>query len=37
MHFGSSSQNGDFIFSGIKLPNECEEKILVVISDNKLN
>ena len=25
--FGTSSENGDFILDGIKLPNSCEEKI----------
>ena len=33
MYFVNGSQNGDFIFNGIKLPNSCEEKILGVISD----
>ena len=30
------SENDDFIFDGIKLPNSCEEKILGVIIDNEL-
>ena len=36
MCFGTSSENDDFIFDGIKLPNSCEEKILGVIIDNEL-
>ena len=34
--FGVSSENDDFIFDGIKLPNSCEENILGVITDNEL-
>ena len=37
MCFRNGSQNGDFIFNGIKLPDSCEEKILGVIGDNELN
>ena len=33
MCFGTSSENDDFIFDGIKLPNSCEEKILGAITD----
>ena len=33
MYFGNCSQNGNFIFNGIKLPNSYEEKILGVVSD----
>ena len=29
--FGIGSENDDFVFVGIKLPNSCEEKILGVI------
>ena len=36
MCFGIGSENDDFIFNGIKLPNSCEEKILDVIIDNEL-
>ena len=36
MCFGTSSENDDFIFDGIKLPNSCEEKILGVIIDDDL-
>ena len=36
MCFGIGSENDDFVFDGIKLPNSCEEKILGVIIDNKL-
>ena len=36
MCFGTSNENDDFIFDGIKLPNSCEEKILGVIIDNEL-
>ena len=36
MCFGIGSENDDFIFNGIKLPNSCEEKILEVIIDNEL-
>ena len=36
MCFGIVSENDDFIFDGIKLPNSCEEKILGVIIDNEL-
>ena len=35
MCFGISSDNDDFIFDGIKLPNSCEEKILGAITDNE--
>ena len=34
--FEISSENDDFIFDGIKLPNSCDEKILGVIIDNEL-
>ena len=34
--FGINSENDDFIFDGIKLPNSCEQKIFGVIIDNKL-
>lgn len=30
IHFGNSSQNDDFMFNGIKIPNSCEQKILGV-------
>ena len=36
MYFRNGSQNDDFIFNRVKLPNSCEEKILDVISDNEL-
>ena len=36
MCFGIDSENDDFIFDGIKLPNSCEEKILGVIIVNEL-
>ena len=36
MRFGIGSENDDFIFDGIKLPNSNEEKILGVIIDNEL-
>ena len=36
MCFGIGSENDDFIFDGIKLPNSCEEKILGVVIDNEL-
>ena len=36
MCFGIGSENDDFVFDGIKLPNSCEEKILGVITDNEL-
>ena len=36
MCFRIGSENDDFIFDGIKLPNSCEEKILGVIIDNEL-
>ena len=36
MCFGIGSENDDFVFDGIKLPNSCEEKILGVIIDNEL-
>ena len=36
MRFGIGSEIDDFVFSGIKLPNSCEEKILGVIIDNEL-
>ena len=36
MCFGISSENDDFIFDGIKLPNSCEQKILGVIIENEL-
>ena len=36
MGFGIGSENYDFIFDEIKLPNRCEEKILAVIIDHEL-
>ena len=36
MRFGIGSENDDFIFDGIKLPNSCVEKILGVIINNEL-
>ena len=36
MCFGIGSENDEFTFYGIKLPNNCEEKILGVINDNEL-
>ena len=36
MYFGIGSENDEFIFDEIKLPNSCEEKILGVIIDNEL-
>ena len=36
MCLGTGSENDDFIFDRIKLPNSCEEKILGVIIDNEL-
>ena len=36
MCFGIGSENDDFIFDGIKLPHNCEEKVLGVIIDNEL-
>ena len=36
MCFGIGSENDDFIFDGIKLPNSCEEKILSVRSEFKV-
>ena len=36
MCFGIVSENDDFIFDEINLPNSCEEKILRVIIDNEL-
>ena len=36
MCLGIGTENGDFIFDGIKLPNSCEEKMLGVIIDNEL-
>ena len=36
MCFRIGSENDDFIFDGIKLPNSCVEKILGVIIDNLL-
>ena len=33
---GIGSENGDFIFDRLKLPNSCEEKMLGVIIDNEL-
>ena len=32
---GNGSENDDFIFDGIKLPNSCEEKILGLMIDNE--
>ena len=34
--YGIGSENDEFIFDGIKLPNSCEEKVLGVIIENKL-
>ena len=34
--FRTGSENDDFIFDEIKLPNSCEEKRLGVIIDNEL-
>ena len=36
MYFRNGSQNDDFTFNGIKLPNSCEEKMLDGIRDNEL-
>ena len=36
MCFGIGSENDDFIFDGIKLPNCCEKIILGVKIDNEL-
>ena len=36
MYFGNGGQNDDFTFNGIKLSNNCEEKILGVIIDKEL-
>ena len=36
MCFRIGSENDDFIFDGIKLPNSCKEKILGAIIDNEL-
>ena len=36
MCFGIGSENDDFVFDGIKLPNSYVEKILGVIIDNEL-
>ena len=36
MCFEISSENHDFIFDAIKVPNSCEEKILGVIIDSEL-
>ena len=36
MCFRIDSENDDFIFDGMKLPNSCEEKISSVIGDNEL-
>ena len=36
MCYGIGSENDNFIFDGIKLPNSCEEKILGVIIDKEL-
>ena len=36
MCFGNGSENDDFIFYGIKLPNSWEKKMLDVITDNEL-
>ena len=36
MCFGIGSENDDFIFEGIKLPNSCEETTLDVIIDNEV-
>ena len=36
MCFGIGSENDDFVFDGIKLPNSCQEKMLGVIIDNEL-
>ena len=36
MCFAIGSENDDFIFDGIKLPRNCEEKILGIINDDEL-
>ena len=36
MCFGIGSENDDFIFDGIKLPNSYEEKMLGIVIDNEL-
>ena len=36
MCFGMGSENNDFIFDGINLPNNCEKKILSIIIDDVL-
>ena len=36
MCFGIGSEDDDFNFDWIKLPNSCKEKILGVITDNEL-
>ena len=36
MCFGICSENNEFVFHGIKLPNICEEKILGLIINNDL-
>ena len=36
VYFGNGGQNDDFIFNGIKLSSNCEEKILGVIIDKEL-
>ena len=36
VYFGNGGQNDDFTFNGIKLSNNCEEKILGVIIDKEL-
>ena len=33
MCFRIGSENNDFIFDGIKLPNSCEEKTGIIIDD----
>ena len=35
MCFGIGRENDDSIFDGIKLPNNCEKKILGVMIDNE--
>ena len=36
MCFGIGSENDDFVFDGIKLPNSYKEKILDIILDQEL-
>ena len=36
MYFGNGSQNDDFIFNGIKLPNSCKEKVIMSLNLNHI-